>query len=201
LCIAEGFATGTTIHQATGYPVAVAFNTDNMGLVAKAMRQNCRGFRSSFVRTMMQTPKVIPALLKANHAALVVDGKVAVPNFGEHRPVGATNFNDMAALVGHEAVAKAIDGAVIADQSDNDGWPDPLPLTAKIDPEPYPLDALPETLRAAVEEVRPSPRHRPLVASSALAALSLAVQAHADEAGGKAARAYRAISADRRRFQ
>jgi putative DNA primase/helicase len=39
LCIAEGFATGATIFEATGYPVAVAFNAGNLLAVAKAMRE------------------------------------------------------------------------------------------------------------------------------------------------------------------
>jgi putative DNA primase/helicase len=38
ICIAEGFATGATIHEATGYPVAVAFNAGNLKAVATAMR-------------------------------------------------------------------------------------------------------------------------------------------------------------------
>ncbi|MCU7803802.1 MAG: DUF3987 domain-containing protein [Candidatus Thiodiazotropha sp. (ex Lucinoma borealis)] len=65
--------------------------------------------------------------------------------------------------------------------SHENGWPNPLPLTAKIEPEPYPLDALPDTLRAAVEEVFAFTKAPiPLVASSALAAISLAAQAYAD---------------------
>ena len=38
ICVAEGFATGATIHEATGYPVAVAFNAGNLQAVAIAMR-------------------------------------------------------------------------------------------------------------------------------------------------------------------
>ena len=38
LCIAEGFATGATIHEATRYPVAVAFNARNLDEVARALR-------------------------------------------------------------------------------------------------------------------------------------------------------------------
>lgn len=122
-----------------------------------------------------------PGITKANHAAQVIGGKVAIPGFGDQRLAGATDFNNMAALLGLEAVAKAIRGAITPDSTGNDGWPEPLPLTAKIDPEPYPLDALPETLRAAVEEVHDFTKAPvPLVASSALAALSLAVQAHTD---------------------
>lgn len=60
-------------------------------------------------------------------------------------------------------------------------WPMPQPLTAKVAPEPYPADALPETIRAAVEEVAGFVQAPlPLVAGSALAALSLAGQAHND---------------------
>jgi len=60
-------------------------------------------------------------------------------------------------------------------------WPEPLPLIAKIESEPYPLDALPDTLRAAVKEVQDFTKAPvPLVASSALAALSVSAQAHLD---------------------
>lgn len=62
-----------------------------------------------------------------------------------------------------------------------EAWPDPQPLTAKIDPEPYPVDALPSTVRAAVEEVQAFVKApTAMVASSALAALSVAGQAHVD---------------------
>ncbi|MBQ0719124.1 MAG: DUF3987 domain-containing protein [Gammaproteobacteria bacterium] len=60
-------------------------------------------------------------------------------------------------------------------------WPEPLPLITKIKSEPYPLDALPETILAAVNEVLGFTQAPvPLVTGSALAALSLAAQAHAD---------------------
>ncbi len=62
-----------------------------------------------------------------------------------------------------------------------DDWPEPQPLTSKIDPEPYPLDALPESIQAAVEEVQTFVQApMPMVACSALAAVSLAIQAHWD---------------------
>ena len=66
-------------------------------------------------------------------------------------------------------------------KTDSHDWPDPQPLAAKAAPEPYPTDALPDTIRAAVEEVAGFVKAPfPLVASSALAALSLAAQAHVD---------------------
>ena len=60
-------------------------------------------------------------------------------------------------------------------------WGRPQALAAKGRPEPYPLDALPPSVRAAVEEVQGFVKApMVLVASSALGALSLAVQAHVD---------------------
>ena len=68
-----------------------------------------------------------------------------------------------------------------AGDADSNEWPKPHPLTVKVEPEPYPLDALPKTIRAAVKEVAGFVKAPvPLVASSALAAISLAIQAHVD---------------------
>lgn len=65
--------------------------------------------------------------------------------------------------------------------ADGTAWPAPQPLTEKVAPEPYPVDALPDAIRGAVDEVGgfvQSPVS--LVAGSALSALSLACQAHID---------------------
>ena len=60
-------------------------------------------------------------------------------------------------------------------------WPEPQPLVAKFEPEPYPIEALPDTIRKAVEEVQGFTKAPiAMVASSALAAVSLAIQAHGD---------------------
>lgn len=66
LAICEGFATGASIHEATGYPVAVAFNAGNLLAVAKAMRDKFPalakrlaeyGISSGNVRIGINTPK------------------------------------------------------------------------------------------------------------------------------------------------
>lgn len=196
LCIAEGFATGATIHEAMGYPVVVAFNAGNLLLVAKAMRAKFPHLSMIVCADDDSATPGNPGLSKATEAAQSIDGKLAIPNFGNNRPGGATDFNDMAALCGAEAVVRAIatasapakdgqqtDGisSTSSSNSSSNGWPEPQPLTVKLAPEPYPLDALPETIRAAVEEVAGFVKAPlPLVASSALAALSLAAQAHVD---------------------
>lgn len=78
---------------------------------------------------------------------------------------------------GAVAVVRSLDAA----QPPADEWPELQPLIAKLDPEPYPIDALPTTVRAAVQEVAGFVKAPvPMIAVSALAALSLAIQAHHD---------------------
>lgn len=112
-------------------------------------------------------------------------GKLAIPEFGGDREPGWTDFNDLAVQCGPEAIRAALAKATLPDDDAPGGtvagWPHPQALTAKLESEPYPLDALPDTLRAAVEEVAAFVKAPlPLVASSALASLSLAAQAHVD---------------------
>jgi putative DNA primase/helicase len=91
-------------------------------------------------------------------------------------PESFKDFNEFFQHSGTEAVESYIKSALEDLASHN--WQEPLPLVAKVEPEPYPLDALPDTIRAAVEEVQAFTKAPiPLVASSALGALSLAFQA------------------------
>jgi putative DNA primase/helicase len=184
LCVVEGFATGATIHQATGYPVEVAFHAGNLASVAKAMRKRFPDLPLIVCADDDAATEGNPGITKASHAANVTGAKLALPRFGDQRPEGTTDFNDMAALTGLESAAEISKAAVSVEQRGEislHDWPEPLPLSAKIDPEPYPLDALPDTLRMTVEEVLAFTKAPiSLVASSGLAALSLAVQVHAD---------------------
>ncbi len=112
LCIAEGFATGASIHEATGLPVAVAFGAGNLEPVTKAMRQ-----------TFPDLPMVIcadddyriegnPGRTKAAAAALAVGGVMVSPVFHGDRPDGATDFNDLHQAEGIDAVRRIIAGVV-----------------------------------------------------------------------------------------
>ena len=113
ICIAEGFATGVTIYEATGYPVAVAFNAGNLEAVALAIRA-----------TLPDTPIILcadddattpgnPGLAKATAAARAVGGKLAAPDFGDARPDNVTDFNDVAKHCGLDAVKRAIANAAV----------------------------------------------------------------------------------------
>jgi len=79
-----------------------------------------------------------------------------------------------------EQVNKTTDNTTLQPHN-HDLWSTPQPLIEKIQPQPYPLDALPEKIRYAVEEVQEFTKAPiVLVASSALASLSLAAQAQVD---------------------
>jgi putative DNA primase/helicase len=81
LCICEGFATGATIHEATGYPVAVAFSAGNLLAVAQAMRAKFPDLPMILCADDDLTAGN-PGLTKATEAARAVGGVVAVPDFG-----------------------------------------------------------------------------------------------------------------------
>ena len=92
---------------------------------------------------------------------------------------GAGAVRDALAIC--QAVATVTVATIATDEAVDSHWPKPQPLTAKIEPEAYPIDALPDVIRAAVEEVAGFVKcPLPLVTGSALGALSLAIQAHCD---------------------
>jgi putative DNA primase/helicase len=82
LCICEGFATGATIHEATGYPVAVAFSAGNLLAVAQAMRAKFPDLPIVLCADDDYQTAANPGLTKATEAARAVRGAVAVPDFG-----------------------------------------------------------------------------------------------------------------------
>ncbi|MER2601378.1 MAG: PriCT-2 domain-containing protein, partial [Candidatus Competibacter phosphatis] len=193
LLIGEGVATGLSASEATGHPAIAALSSGNLPTVAKAMRERYPAAALVILADLVKaTGEPDPHAIEA---ARSVGGKLAIPDFEGDRPEAATDVNDMAAWCGPQAVARAVANATTpargehqpseenapAGASDDNGWPEPHLLAAKIEPEPYPLDALPDTIRAAVEEVAGFVKApAALVASSALAALSLACQAHID---------------------
>ncbi|GIK87986.1 MAG: hypothetical protein BroJett026_34670 [Betaproteobacteria bacterium] len=111
LCIVEGFATGATVHEATGYPVAVAFNAGNLLPVAKALRDKFPDLPLILCADDDARTDGNPGMTKATEAARAVGGLVAMPDFGADRPDGASDFNDLAAARGLEAVNRAIASA------------------------------------------------------------------------------------------
>lgn len=111
ILIAEGYATGASLHQATGIPVAIAFDASNLKEAAQAIRA--------------KMPKVAITICadddhsnaagnigveKAKEAANLVGGKVVKPAFSkEDKARGMTDFNDLHKGKGLGAVKKSVD--------------------------------------------------------------------------------------------
>lgn len=86
LLLCEGYATGATLHQATGHAVAVAFNCGNLPAVARALRTKFPRLRILVCADNdMRTPGN-PGVTRAQEAARAVGGAVVVPRFagGSH---------------------------------------------------------------------------------------------------------------------
>lgn len=136
LCIAEGFATAASIHEATGEAVAVAFSAGNLESVARELHEKYPDLWIVLCADDDYRTEGNPGFTKATEAARAVGGLLAVPDFGGDRPEGATDFNDLAQHRGAEAVKRAIAGARAPDEQSPqpkapeataaDSWPDPM---------------------------------------------------------------------------
>ncbi len=103
LLIAEGYATAATLHEATGYPVAVAFDAGNLQHVARALRQLYPAALLAVCgdddRDTEQQTGTNPGRVKAAAAARAVHGLALFP---KGLPPGGSDFNDLAAHVNAE---------------------------------------------------------------------------------------------------
>jgi putative DNA primase/helicase len=78
LCIAEGFATGASIYQSTGYAVAVAFDAGNLEAVAISLRA-----KFPHIPIILCADDDPVGKSHATQAAHAIDGRVAVPKFAK----------------------------------------------------------------------------------------------------------------------
>lgn len=107
IILAEGYATGATLHMATEKPVAVAFDAGNLEPVAKALREKypnasitiCADNDHAHTRKNPETGEKElwnKGVILAMQAAEAVGGKVVVPLLtDEERARGLTDFNDL----------------------------------------------------------------------------------------------------------
>jgi len=108
ICIAEGYATGATIHEATGLPVVIAFDAGNLLPVAKKIHRSQPDARLIICADDDHTKTPNAGIEKASKAAKEVCGVMVKPEFGENRPEDATDFNDMAKHCGMGAACDLI---------------------------------------------------------------------------------------------
>jgi putative DNA primase/helicase len=102
LCIAEGFATGASIHQCSGHAVAVAFDAGNLEPVARVMRQKHPAVR---IIICADNDESGTGQKSAEVAARAVDALIALPE-----ETGA-DWNDVHLARGADAVQRGIDAA------------------------------------------------------------------------------------------
>lgn len=105
ILLAEGYATGATLHMATENPVAVAFDAGNLEPVAKKLRDKFPNAAITICadndhqhtrRTPEGTELWNKGVELAQRAAQEVGGKVVTPIFtDEERARGLTDFNDL----------------------------------------------------------------------------------------------------------
>jgi phage/plasmid primase-like uncharacterized protein len=114
ICVAEGYATGASIHAATGHAVAVAFDCGNLRPVALALREKYPEAKIVLCADDDHKTKDNPGKTKAEDAAHLVNAMVAVPDFGPERGERDTDFNDLQVLRGIKAIADCIDEALMS---------------------------------------------------------------------------------------
>jgi len=109
LCLAEGYATAATIHEATGEPVAVCFDAGNLLPVAKVLRAKLPDIQIVVCADNDRHTKGNPGLSKAIEAAKEIGGLLAVPEFS--KGTLGSDFNDLAAVIGPDEVKRKVDAA------------------------------------------------------------------------------------------
>ncbi len=115
LCICEGFATGASIREATGFAVAVAFNDGNLLPVAKVLRDKFPALNIVICADNDQATEGNPGVNKAEGAAGQAGGRVAIPVFDPNESIDGktpTDFNDLHRLRGLDAVRTVIQDAI-----------------------------------------------------------------------------------------
>ncbi|MEO5347922.1 MAG: toprim domain-containing protein [Magnetococcus sp. YQC-9] len=111
ICIVEGFATGASVHEAGGHQTIVAVDAGNLLPVAESIRAAYPEKTIILCADDDAHTPGNPGMSKATTAARAIGGLLAVPNFGENRPEGATDFNDLMRLHGLKAVRLDIEVA------------------------------------------------------------------------------------------
>jgi putative DNA primase/helicase len=146
--ISEGFATGASIHEATGQPVAVAFTANNLDAVIDIMKKRHPEKQiiiaaDNDLETARKRPDLGNPGKKAAEAAAAAHGvELSIC------PVDS-DFNDLHQVQGLEAVR-----AALKKTREIDSVSDPIPLPDELSPVmPFDYDLLPERLRPWVQDI------------------------------------------------
>ncbi|EIO7324034.1 toprim domain-containing protein, partial [Escherichia coli] len=109
LLFAEGFATAASLHEATGLPVLMTIDADNMINVAKNARKIWTDSPFVFCADNDHQRKINKGVSSAKKAAASTHGEVIIPAFTEaEKAQGLTDFNDLDASRGRDAFQRAM---------------------------------------------------------------------------------------------
>jgi putative DNA primase/helicase len=118
LLVAEGYATAASCHEATGRPVAVAFNAGNLAHVVRALRGRFAAARLLVCgdddRATQERTGRNPGRDKAGEAARLVRGLAVFPAFPPGADAGLSDHNDLHQCAGLAAVRELIEGVIAA---------------------------------------------------------------------------------------
>jgi len=108
--MAEGYATAATIHEATGLPVAVAFDAGSLMPVAAAVAKRYKTHRILICADDDYLTEGNPGVTAARNAAVAVGGSHLAPTFATDRAgKKITDFNDLHAAEGLHVVREQIE--------------------------------------------------------------------------------------------
>jgi hypothetical protein len=145
----EGFATAASIHEITGRTVVAAIDCGNLQPVAELVRQ--RNPAAEIIVCADDDWKTAcsrtgnPGLHHARMAAGAIDGAIAIPNFtgkANNRRERDSDFNDLADLLGFDAVKRSLMETMTADRC----------LLQQLKAEPF--DALKPAVAAELADLR-----------------------------------------------
>jgi putative DNA primase/helicase len=137
LLVCEGYATGASLHEATGYGVAIAFDAGNLKPVAEALRQKYPDYRLIVCADNDQWSDINTGVIKATEAALAVAGMLTIADI-QNTTDKPTDFNDLHRVEGIEAVRRQVEqagqprqdnGKVAAESSGTTTKEKPLPFS------------------------------------------------------------------------
>jgi putative DNA primase/helicase len=109
ILVCEGWATGATLHEATGLPVAAAMNCGNLLPAARALRDEFPGQKLVICADDDWKTAGNPGVTKAEKAACSVGAAIVVPLWSVERGEKDTDFNDLALVEGLDAVRRQVD--------------------------------------------------------------------------------------------
>lgn len=138
LVICEGYATGASIHEATGHPVILAFDAGNLAPVAKRIRSKYPQAKIIIAADndrWTEQPVENPGVHYARLAAQECSAHVVAPEFRD-LSTKPTDFNDLHVLEGLQAVLEQLQPRPVTDvvqQPANDNFPATLPVQQLVD--------------------------------------------------------------------